>query len=74
MIQFQIQDYVWWRGVGPTVSAILDDVRDMMDQLVKKVVHTFQVTMNDVSVMAGAVDSTAPATICSPSGRDVGIH
>ena len=31
-------------------------------------------TMNEVSVMEGAVDSTAPTTICSPSERDLGIH
>ena len=61
------------RGMGSTVSAILDDVRDTMDQLVKEIVHTSQGTMNEVSVLEGAVDSTATATICSPSGRDVGI-
>ncbi len=59
---------------GAHSQTILDDVRDTMGQLVKEVVHTSQVTMNDVSVMEGAVDSTATATIGSPSGRDVGSH
>ncbi len=44
---------------GPTVSFILQDVHNTMDQFVQEVIHTSQVTMNAVTVMENAMESTS---------------
>ena len=46
-------------GQGPTVSFILEDVHNTMDQFVQEVIHTSQVTMSAVTVMENAMESTS---------------